>query len=259
MHSFAGVARQRGKAFVYSTQLSLDKSRALNNPLLDETPLTPHPADNKLLSRAVADWLAGRIIAGEELPGARLTEPKLAELAGVSRSPVREALRILAGEGLVEIVPRLGAQVARVGPDDVRELYACRTLLEPRCTALAVAALTPDDLPELDALRTSMERAVAYGEPRHFLTGNIDYFRALLGHCPNTTLRELVELTWNKSVRYWSIFGRLSHYGAGSLAQHAVLHAAVHAGDAGVAERADRAILERALRTILDTFEAPAA
>jgi DNA-binding GntR family transcriptional regulator len=256
--SFAGVARQRGKAFVYSTQLPLDKA-ILDNPLLDEPPVIPHPAGNKLLSRAVADWLAGRIIAGEELPGARLTEPKLAELAGVSRSPVREALRILASEGLVEIVPRLGAQVARVGADDVRELYACRTLLEPRCTALAVAALAPGDVPELDQLRGFMERAVAEGDPRQFLSANIDYFRALLAHCPNATLRELVELTWNKSVRYWSIFGRLPHYGAGSLVQHAVLHAAVHAGDADVAERADRAILERALRTILDTFEAPAA
>src|SRR6185437_9990523 len=64
-----------------------------------------HPADHKLLSRAVADWLAERIISGQEAPGARLAETKLAELAGVSRSPVREALRLLASEGLVELVP----------------------------------------------------------------------------------------------------------------------------------------------------------
>jgi DNA-binding GntR family transcriptional regulator len=226
-----------------------------DKPLVDEPPVLPRPADHKLLSRAVADWLAGRIIAGEEAPGARLTEPKLAELAGVSRSPVREALRILAGEGLVEIVPRLGAQVARMGADDVRELYACRMFLEPKCTALSVAAVTPAGVAELDELRASMESAVADGDPRRFLTENIDYFRALLAHCPNATLRELVELTWNKSVRYWSIFARLAHYGEGSLALHTVLHDAVHAGDADGAEHADRTILERALRTILDTFE----
>jgi DNA-binding GntR family transcriptional regulator len=231
----------------------------LNNSPLDLLPTTGRPADHKLLSRAVADWLARRIIAGEELPGARLTEPKLAALAGVSRSPVREALRILAGEGLVEIVPRLGAQVARVGRDDVTELYRCRMLLEPSCAALAVSALAPRDVPDLDDLRALMEDAVSEGDSRRFLSLNIDYVRTLLAHCPNATLRELVELTWNKAVRYWSIFSRLPRYGERSLVLHAALHDAVHAGDADAAERADRAILDRALHTILDTFEQPDA
>ena len=65
---------------------------------------------------------------------------------------MREALRLLEGEGLVEIVPRFGAQVARVGIADVEELYACRMLLEPVCTRLAVEALAPDDVAELDAV-----------------------------------------------------------------------------------------------------------
>src|SRR5947199_3374889 len=110
---------------------------------LDQDP--PHPAEHKLLSRTVADWLAERIISGEEAPGSRLTENDVARRAGVSRSPVREALRILEGEGLVQIVPRYGAQVARVGIADVEELYACRMLLEPVCTQPAVAALAPAD------------------------------------------------------------------------------------------------------------------
>jgi DNA-binding GntR family transcriptional regulator len=214
-----------------------------------------HPVDHKLLSRTVADWLARRIISGEEPPGTRLTETKLADLAGVSRSPVREALRILAGEGLVEIVPRLGAQVAHLGVDDVRELYACRMLLEPPCTALAVEALGPEGVEALDVLRASMESAVTAGDPERFLAENIAYFTTLLGNCPNGTLRELVEQTWNKAVRYWSIFARLPHYGAGSLVQHAVLHDAVRDGDPDAAEAADRAILERALREIVATFE----
>lgn len=220
----------------------------------DAAPAAAHPVDHKLLSRAVADWLARRIIAGDEPPGSRLTEMKLAELAGVSRSPVREALRILAGEGLVEIVPRLGAQVARLGVEDVRELYACRLLLEPPSTALAVEALAPDDVAELEAVRTAMEHAVAAGDPERFLAENIRYFQTLLGHCPNGTIRELVELTWNKAVRYWSVFARLPHYGAGSLVQHAALHEAVRSGDPAAAEAASRAILERAMREIVATF-----
>lgn len=213
----------------------------------------PHPAEHKLLSRTVADWLAERIISGVEAPGSRLTENDVARRAGVSRSPVREALRILEGEGLVEIAPRFGAQVSRVGIADVEELYACRMLLEPVCTRLAVGALAPDDIAELDAVRRRMEGAVT--DPAEFLGINVHYFRTLALHCPNETLRELVELTWKKAVRYWSIFARLPRYAEISIAQHEALHDAVRAGDGAAAERADRLILERALKEIVATFE----
>jgi len=235
------------------------KRTKLVSPLPDPGVPLARPADHQLLSRTVADWLARRIITGEEPPGARLTEPKIAELAGVSRSPVREALRILARDGLVEILPRLGAQVAAIGVDDARGLYACRMLLEPGCARLAVEALTPADVLELDAIRAAMEAAVEREDPRRFLDHNIAYFRTLLGHCPNPTLRELVELTWNKSVRYWSIFARLPQYGRGSLVQHALLHDAVHRADGPVAEQADRTILERALAEVVHTLEAKEA
>jgi len=213
----------------------------------------PHPAEHKLLSRTVADWLAERIIAGEEPPGSRLRETELARRAGVSRSPVREALRILESEGLVQIVPRYGAQVAHIGVADVEELYACRMLLEPVSTRLAVGALSSDDVDELDVVRREMEGAV--GDPPRFLSVNIRYFQRLAGRCPNETLRELVELTWKKAVRYWSIFARLPRYPEISIVQHEALHDAVRRGDGEAAEHADRLILERALQEIVATFE----
>jgi DNA-binding GntR family transcriptional regulator len=213
-----------------------------------------HPGGHKLLSRTVADWLAERIISGEEPPGTRLGEVKLAELAGVSRSPVREALRLLAAEGLVELVPRIGALVAEVGLRDVGELYACRMLLEPVATGLAVEALRPADVAALDVLRAEMETAVAGDDGHAFLDRNIAYFRLLLSHCPNTTMRELVELTWSRAARYWSIFARLPYYSRGSLAQHLPLHEAVRSRDAAAAQASDYAILERALGEIGETF-----
>jgi DNA-binding GntR family transcriptional regulator len=219
--------------------------------------LLSHPAGppgHKPLSRTVADWLAQRIISGESTPGERLTEPRLAELAGVSRSPVREALRILASEGLVEITPRHGAQVARVGPRDARELYQCRLLLEPRWAYQAVQAITPAGVAELDAIRAAMEAAADDGS--RFLAENVAYFRALARHCPNALLREFVELTWSTSQRYWSIFARVDGYSAGSLTAHSVLHEAVRAGDPAAAEAADEAILVRARNVLLSTFDA---
>src|ERR1700754_298263 len=127
-------------------------------PPSDTSP--PAPAvEHKLLSRTVADWLAGRIVAGAFAPGERLFENRVAELAGVSRSPVREALRILAGEGLVEITPRHGARVTHVGVRDAQELYACRLLPEPRWAYEAAEAITPAGVAELDGIRAAMEAA----------------------------------------------------------------------------------------------------
>jgi DNA-binding GntR family transcriptional regulator len=211
------------------------------------------PAGHKPLSRTVADWLAQRIISGESAPGERLTEPRLAELAGVSRSPVREALRILESEGLVEITPRHGARVTHVGVRDARELYECRLLLEPRCAYQAVEAITPEGVAELDRIRAAMEAAAADGH--RFLSENVAYFARLAQHCPNGLLREFVALTWANAQRYWSVFARVEDYSSGSLEYHAALHAAVRVGDPAAAQAADYALLLRACEVLASTFE----
>jgi DNA-binding GntR family transcriptional regulator len=231
---------------VYNTQALMSRHLALeSDPVI--------PAGHRPLSQTVADWLAQRIISGEAAPGERLTEPRIAELAGVSRSPVREALRILAGEGLVEITPRHGARVTHVGVRDARELYACRLLLEPTCAYEAVHAMTPAGVAELDRIRAAMEAAA--GDGPVFLTQNVAYFRSLARHCPNALLREFVELTWANAQRYWSVFARVEGYSSGSLAFHLPLHEAVRAGDAVAAQRADHALLERARNVLVSTLE----
>ena len=212
------------------------------------------PSGHRPLSQTVADWLAQRIITGETVPGERLTEPRIAELAGVSRSPVREALRILAGEGLVEITPRHGARVTHVGVRDARELYACRLLLEPRCAYEAVEAITGAGVAELEGIRAAMEASASDGP--EFLRRNVAYFRSLAGHCPNALLREFVELTWANAQRYWSVFARVEGYSEGSLARHAPLHEAVRSRDPAAALGADRALLEQARDILVSRLEA---
>lgn len=221
------------------------------NLVLEPDPIGP--AGHRPLSQTVAEWLAQRIITGEAAPGERLTEPRIAELAGVSRSPVREALRILAGEGLVEITPRHGARVTHVGVRDARQLYECRLLLEPRCAYLAVEAIDRAGVAELDRIRAAMEAAADDGPG--FLSHNVAYFAALARHCPNALLREFVELTWANAQRYWSVFARVEGYSAGSLATHQPLHEAVRARDPAAAQAADHTILERACNVLVTTLE----
>ena len=85
-------------------------------------------------------------IVGELAPGERLFEDRLAEQLGVSRNPVREALRALEGTGLVEVVPRRGAYVSRFEPHRARQLLELRSVLESYAAELAASNRTDDDL-----------------------------------------------------------------------------------------------------------------
>ena len=81
------------------------------------------------LSEQIADYLMGKIVRMEIEPGERIIETELAEELGVSRSPVREALRNLEKTGLVEIIPRQGARAARLNEEYIESFYDVFTLL----------------------------------------------------------------------------------------------------------------------------------
>jgi len=104
----------------------------------------------------VAGTLREIILSGELAAGARLGETELAERLGVSRTPVREALSRLAAEGLVELVPNRGARVASWSVDELEGVFALRSMLEPRLTALAVPNASAVDLDELEELAVRM-------------------------------------------------------------------------------------------------------
>ncbi|RUL79941.1 GntR family transcriptional regulator [Dyella choica] len=101
----------------------------------------------------IASELRGELMAGVLRPGTDLSQVELAERFGVSRIPIRDALRILAGEGLVDIVANRGAKTISLTPKEVREIYDLRILLECDCLQRAAAAMTPANLEEIDRVR----------------------------------------------------------------------------------------------------------
>jgi DNA-binding GntR family transcriptional regulator len=112
-------------------------------------------SSHRTLREVVSDEIRQMIIAGDLAPGERLYEDRLADLLGVSRNPVREALRALEGTGLVEVVPRRGAYVSRFEPDRARQLLELRQVLESYAAELAAKNRTDDDLA---AMRACIER-----------------------------------------------------------------------------------------------------
>lgn len=102
------------------------------------------------------------ILRGDYAPGARLGEVELAQLLGVSRTPVREALRRLAAEGLVEITPNKGARVVELGPDDLDHVFVLRAHVEGLAARLAASRISED---ELDQLQAAADELAAYALP----------------------------------------------------------------------------------------------
>lgn len=114
------------------------------------------PAASPTLPFALAERLREMIIEGELAPGARLNERVLCERLGVSRTPLREAFRVLAAEGLVDLQPNRGAQVVAFSDDDIRESFEVMGALEALSGELACRRMRDDEVAEVKALTFEM-------------------------------------------------------------------------------------------------------
>lgn len=128
--------------------------------------------------------------------GARLPEEDVAARAGVSRTPVREALRRLAAEGFVTFTPNRGAQVASWTAGDLEEIFQLRALLESHAAGQAATRIAPAQLVELHALADDMERAADRATPRaldRIAERNTAFHRTILAATGSRRLHSLLE------------------------------------------------------------------
>jgi DNA-binding GntR family transcriptional regulator len=116
----------------------------------------PDAADRATLPATVADRLRELIIEGELPAGTRLNERALGERLGVSRTPLREAFRLLSAEGLVQIQPNRGAQVVELSEKDIRESFEVMSALEALSGELACRRISDEELAEVRALTYEM-------------------------------------------------------------------------------------------------------
>jgi len=121
---------------------------------------------HKQLRNIVADRMRTAILDGQYKPGEWMRQERIAQELGVSQMPVREALKQLASEGLIEHVPYRGARVVDISPIDVEDIYAMRGFLEGRAAGFAAANITPEEITELKQLHSEIEDNLS---PEHFL------------------------------------------------------------------------------------------
>ncbi|MEU1176085.1 GntR family transcriptional regulator [Streptomyces sp. NPDC005820] len=133
------------------------------------------------------------IIAGRLRPGDRLVERELAERFGVSRVPVREAIRSLVAEGFVLFESARRTVVRRLTPDDVKELFELREALEVYAAGLAAARATPDALTHLRELLDQAATATAAGDAETITDVNTRFHDAILAMAGNSLLISVME------------------------------------------------------------------
>ncbi|WP_088625532.1 GntR family transcriptional regulator [Oceanicola sp. 22II-s10i] len=146
--------------------------------------------------REAYDRLIEAIRAGSLLPGDRLTETDLAARLGISRTPVREAIRLLEADGLVTHVPRFGAVIRQLDYSEVTELYDMRTTLEATAAGLAARAASDVEIDEIAAINAEMAAAGSNAERADL---NRQFHLALLDAAKNRYLIRAVS-TLQKSM-----------------------------------------------------------
>ena len=191
----------------------------------------------RALYQEVAERVLQRIFSHELAPGDWIDEMKLAEAYGISRTPLREALKVLAAEGLVTMKVRRGAYVTEVSRQDLADVYHLLSLLESDAAGAVAGCASPAQLGELQALHAQLEAAAAPGQVdrARFFALNERFHMRLLEIADNrwrtqmvTDLRKVMKLN-----RYDSLLktGRIDE----SLAEHRALLAALLARDADAA------------------------
>ena len=193
----------------------------------------------RALYEEVAEQLRQRIFRRELEPGSWIDELKIAEEFGISRTPLREALKVLAAEGLVTMKLRRGAYVTEMSEKDLRDVYHLLSLLESDAAGVVAATATPAQLQQLQDLHTELEAAA--GERERFFAINERFHMRLLELADNrwrsqmvADLRKVMKLNRHNSLLKQ---GRIED----SLKEHRAILGAMMARDAKATVKAMQA------------------
>jgi DNA-binding GntR family transcriptional regulator len=163
----------------------------------------------RTMQRIVEDHLRSEILRGRMPPGTRLNQHSLADQLKVSRTPVREALRTLQAEGLIELTPHRSAIVVSLEQSDIVEIFDIRATLEARAAQLAAPRLTDEILARLRDLDEQMSHALETHDDRWILLHR-EFHRIIYGASGWPRLCALIEAQFNAIGPYERLWAQLS-------------------------------------------------
>ena len=154
------------------------------------------------LRSSVFETLRSAILRGYFEPGEHLTEINLAEILGVSRTPVREALQILEREKLVTILPRRGAVVADISEENLKDEMEIRAALDTLAVCKAVSRITPEQLEEMERIARSFAMHCRKGETEQCAGEDERFHQIITDAADNKRLSYLMEIVREQLYRY---------------------------------------------------------
>lgn len=168
-----------------------------------EKDLTMITTDEYLpLRDVVFNTLRQAILKGEMEPGERLMEITLANKLGVSRTPIREAIRKLELEGLVNMIPRKGAVVASISEKDMRDVLEVRITLEELAVTLAIKHMEPADIDQLKDAAKGFENAVISRDIVSIVEGDVAFHDIIYNKTENNRLIQIINNLREQMYRY---------------------------------------------------------
>lgn len=187
------------------------------------------------LRERIADGIRNAIVNGTIPSGSRVAEPDLAERFGISRTPVREALRQLESEGFITVVPRKGAIVASMSEKDISDFYDLKMVLEGFAARQATHALSDADIDRMDAVNEAMLAAAAQQEWRKAIELHNEFHEIFVVASGN---ERLAAIDRNLVLQFQRFRLILAMHGSieGSARQHREIIAAFRSRDAELAE-----------------------
>jgi DNA-binding GntR family transcriptional regulator len=202
----------------------------------------------------IVEQLEEDILAGRLAPRERLVEAALSTRFGVSRTPIREVLRILGAKGLVTTLPSRGARVREIPWKEIEDLYAVRAVLESMALELAAGRLDRAAVRRLEAKLTAMRQAARRNDLRGYFKVDNEFHALVFGACGNDVLIDLLNALERRVQKFrlalLSLPGRLHE----AQRQHESVLDALKRGDGKVAGELRRARIETSKAILAEFF-----
>ena len=150
----------------------------------------------------IADMLRDMIMTGKLAEGDKVNEGELCETMGISKTPLREALRVLSVEGLIRLVPNRGAFVTKPTFEEIAEMFDVMSLLEGYCARAACEKMTPKDFTRLEKLHAKLEDNFERRDQEEYIRFNNRYHSLVQEIAGNRTLNQIVDGLRKKILLY---------------------------------------------------------
>ena len=208
--------------------------------------------NHKPLREMVYEELKMEILTGEIVPGTRMMEVDLAEEMGVSRTPVREAIRKLEKEGLVTIEPRRGAYASMISTQDMVEILEVRQDLEGLAAFFAATRMDQEEMEKLRELSEKYNQAVREGSMKDMIRHDTAFHRMIVDSCNNKILVNMVEQLQELVLRFRYIYYDNFRRADNMPAEHQEIIDAIASGDEARARQAADVHIDRLKQLVIE-------